>query len=182
MTTTHLTFPGGEQAHIFVSWLHPYKEQRLVVVGSDGMAVFDDGEPWERKLLLYPHKVEWKDNMPVPSKAQPVPIALEPAEPLRQQCLHFLDCVRTGARPRTDGREGLRVLRVLARASEELMKERGETPAPAVAALPSGRVPKPYPGVQIHETVYVDGRSRSAKARRSGTSATSSAASGSGAT
>ena len=94
--------------------------------------------------------------MPVPSKAQPVPIALEPAEPLRQQCLHFLDCVRTGARPRTDGREGLRVLRVLARASEELMKERGETPAPAVAALPSGRVPKPYPGVQIHETVYVD--------------------------
>ena len=55
VTTTHLTFPGGEQAHIFVSWLHPYKEQRLVVVGSDGMAVFDDGEPWERKLLLYPH-------------------------------------------------------------------------------------------------------------------------------
>ena len=43
VTTTHLTFPGGEQAHIFVSWLHPYKEQRLVVVGSDGMAVFDDG-------------------------------------------------------------------------------------------------------------------------------------------
>ena len=156
VTTTHLTFPGGEQAHIFVSWLHPYKEQRLVVVGSDGMAVFDDGEPWERKLLLYPHKVEWKDNMPVPSKAQPVPIGLEPAEPLRQQCLHFLDCVRTGARPRTDGREGLRVLRVLARASEELMQERGETPAPAIAALPSGRVPKPYPGVQIHETVYVD--------------------------
>ena len=66
MTTTHLTFPGGERAHVFVSWLHPFKEQKLVVVGAEAMAVFDDGEPWERKLLLYPHQVEWRDNMPVP--------------------------------------------------------------------------------------------------------------------
>ncbi|HEX8166487.1 MAG TPA: Gfo/Idh/MocA family oxidoreductase [Beijerinckiaceae bacterium] len=155
VTTTHLAFPGGEQAHVFVSWLHPYKEQRFVVVGSDGMAVFDDGEPWERKLLLYPHKVEWRDNMPVPSKGEAAAVPVEPAEPLRQECLHFLDCVRTGARPRTDGREGLSVLRVLARASEALMKERGEAPPP-VAALPTGRVPKAYPGVEIHESAYVD--------------------------
>src|SRR3954451_16725635 len=126
VTTTHLTFPGGEQAHVFVSWLHPFKEQRLIVIGSEAMAVFDDGESWARKLLLYPHKVEWKDNRPMPSKADAVPVAVEQAEPLRQECLHFIDCVRTGARPRTDGREGLGVLRVLARASEALTSERGK--------------------------------------------------------
>src|SRR5262245_60201721 len=50
VTTTHLSFPGGERGHVFVSWLHPFKEQKLVVVGTDAMAVFDDSEPWERKL------------------------------------------------------------------------------------------------------------------------------------
>ena len=60
VTTTHLSFPGGERAHVFVSWLHPFKEQKLVVVGSDAMAVFDDGEPWESKLLLFPHRINWR--------------------------------------------------------------------------------------------------------------------------
>jgi UDP-2-acetamido-3-amino-2,3-dideoxy-glucuronate N-acetyltransferase len=159
VTTTHLTFPGGEQAHIFVSWLHPFKEQKLVLVGSEGMAVFDDGEPWERKLLLYPHKVEWRDNAPVPTKADPIEVEVEHKEPLKQQCLHFLDCVRAGARPRTDGREGLRVLNVLASASEAL--ELGKV-NPISPPLQNGevsvhpRVAKDYPGVTIHETAYID--------------------------
>jgi UDP-2-acetamido-3-amino-2,3-dideoxy-glucuronate N-acetyltransferase len=152
VTTTHLSFPGGEQAHVFVSWLHPYKEQRLVVVGSEAMAVFDDGESWARKLLLYPHKVEWKDNRPMPSKADAVPVAVEQAEPLRQECLHFIDCVRTGARPRTDGREGLGVLRVLARASEALTSERGKL-APSTSKPPVAKAPA---GVHVHESAYVD--------------------------
>ncbi len=54
ITTTHLTFPGGAQGHIFVSWLNPYKEQRLVVVGDEGMAVLDDQQPWESKLVVVP--------------------------------------------------------------------------------------------------------------------------------
>lgn len=159
VTTTHLTFPGGEQAHIFVSWLHPYKEQKLAIVGSEAMAVFDDGEPWERKLLLYPHRVEWKDNVPVPSKAEAIPVEVERKEPLKEECLHFLDCVRTGARPRTDGREGLRVLRVLERASDALRAGRAPgASAPQVSPAPpaSPRVAKPYPGVTIHESAYVD--------------------------
>lgn len=131
VTTTHLAFPGGERAHVFVSWLHPFKEQKLVVVGSDAMAVFDDGEAWDRKLLLYPHTVEWKDSIPVPTKADAVPISVPQEEPLRQECRHFLDCVRTGETPRTDGHEGLRVLSVLARASESLRASGG---APAAAA------------------------------------------------
>ncbi|WP_210485924.1 Gfo/Idh/MocA family oxidoreductase [Microvirga antarctica] len=158
VTTTHLSFPGGERAHVFVSWLHPFKEQKLVVVGSDAMAVFDDGEAWERKLLLYPHKVEWKDGMPVPLKADPVAIAVPQDEPLKQECQHFIDCARSGETPRTDGREGMRVLSVLSRAAESLRQARG---TPAVAEAPAAsaakpRVAKDYPGVTIHETAYVD--------------------------
>jgi UDP-2-acetamido-3-amino-2,3-dideoxy-glucuronate N-acetyltransferase len=59
VTTTHLEFPSGLQAHIFVSWLHPFKDQKLVVVGDRKMAVFDDTQPWQDKLLLYPHQINW---------------------------------------------------------------------------------------------------------------------------
>ena len=120
VTTTHLAFPGGEQAHVFVSWLHPFKEQKLVAVGDRAMAVFDDGQPWSKKLLVYPHRIDWRETMPVPQRAEATAIELEEGEPLEFECRHFLECVATGARPRTDGQEGLRVLRVLTRASESL--------------------------------------------------------------
>ena len=120
VSTTHLRFAGGEEAQIFVSWLHPFKEQKLTVVGTEGMAVFDDGQGWDRKLQLYPHRLEWKDNLPVPIRADPMPVTVAEKEPLREECLHFLDCIRRGARPRTDGREGVQVLKVLERASEAL--------------------------------------------------------------
>ena len=150
VTTTHLTFPGGEQAHVFVSWLHPFKEQKLIVVGDRGMAVFDDGEEWDRKLLLYPHRVEWRATLPVPQRGDATPVALEAGEPLRNECQHFLDCIRTGATPRTDGREGLRVLRVLARATAALAAAEPIEKARAAVAAPR------WPGVHLHETVYVD--------------------------
>jgi predicted dehydrogenase/acetyltransferase-like isoleucine patch superfamily enzyme len=158
VTTTHLSFPGGERAHVFVSWLHPFKEQKLVIVGSEAMAVFDDGEPWASKLLLYPHKVAWKDNVPVPSKAQALTIEVAQDEPLKQECKHFLDCVRTGATPRTDGREGVRVLSVLQRASKALKSAapRLAQEAPRQERPKAPRVAKDYPGVTIHETAYVD--------------------------
>ncbi|MGB9644923.1 MAG: Gfo/Idh/MocA family oxidoreductase [Stellaceae bacterium] len=149
VTTTLLAFPGGEQAHVFVSWLHPFKEQRLVVTGDRAMAVFDDAQPWSRKLLLYPHRIEWRETMPVPQKAEADPVPLDEGEPLNLECRHFLDCIANGSRPRTDGREGLRVLRVLARASEALKKAQATIPAPAEKA-------RSYPGVQLHESAYVD--------------------------
>ncbi len=64
VTTTHLEFSSGLKAHIFVSWLHPFKDQKLVVVGDRKMAVFDDTLPWEEKLLSYPHHVTWENNVP----------------------------------------------------------------------------------------------------------------------
>ena len=113
VTTTHLDFPSGLQAHIFVSWLHPFKDQKLVVVGDRKMAVFDDTQPWKDKLLLYPHQINWKNNMPVPSKAKAERVDISETEPLQDECQHFLDCMSNGSRPITDGHEGLKVLKVL---------------------------------------------------------------------
>jgi predicted dehydrogenase/acetyltransferase-like isoleucine patch superfamily enzyme len=150
VTTTHLSFPGGEQAHVFVSWLHPFKEQKLVVIGDRGMAVFDDSQGWDEKLLLYPHRIEWHETMPVPHRAEATPVKLTEAEPLALECRHFLDCVATGARPRTDGPEGLRVLRVLSRASEALKVANGIPKAGDAAETAA------FPGVQIHPSAYID--------------------------
>jgi len=120
VTVTQMDFASGLKAHIFVSWLHPYKEQRLVVVGQGRMAVFDDGQSWEDKLQVYPHEIRWDGDMPVPVKAEPIRQAVAPGEPLLRECRHFLECVATGARPRTDGEEGLRVLAVLAACQRSL--------------------------------------------------------------
>ena len=146
VTTTHLSFPGGERGHVFVSWLHPFKEQKLVVIGDRAMAVFDDGEPWSRKLMLYPHKIEWRAALPVPQRAEADPVPLDEAEPLALECRHFLECIATGAKPRTDGAEGLRVLRVLTRASLAL-KQNAE-PAPPQPRLRSD--------VHVHPSAVID--------------------------
>ncbi len=125
VTTTHLEFSSGLKAHIFVSWLHPFKDQKLVVVGDRKMAVFDDTLSWEEKLLIYPHFVKWEHNVPVPTKGIPERIAVPYAEPLKMECEHFLDCIKKGKQPLTDGAEGLRVLRVL-NAAERSLNENGQ--------------------------------------------------------
>ena len=123
VTTTHLSFNNGIQAHIFVSWLHPYKEQKLVVVGDSGMAVFDDGLEWGEKLKLYPHKVSWIDGLPQPEKAEVTHVPLEVSEPLKLECQHFLQSIEDKTNPRTDGIEGLRVLQVLDAAQRSLQSK-----------------------------------------------------------
>lgn len=124
VTTTHLEFPSGLRAHIFVSWLHPNKEQKLVVVGDRKMAVFDDTQPWEDKLLLYPHKIKWEHNVPLPSKADAERSDIPKDEPLRRECRHFLDSITNGEAPLTDGNEGLGVLRIL-NSSQQSLDEQG---------------------------------------------------------
>lgn len=152
VTVTHMGFPSGKQAHVFVSWLHPFKEQKLVVVGDKAMAVFDDGEPWERKLLLYPHRIEWRDEAPVPHRADARPVPLEQGEPLRIECQHFLECVASGQTPRTNGREGVRVLRVLEQATETLKAFGAVSPQTALPAISRPR----FSDVKIHESAYID--------------------------
>jgi UDP-2-acetamido-3-amino-2,3-dideoxy-glucuronate N-acetyltransferase len=124
VTTTHLEFPSGLRAHIFVSWLHPFKEQKLVVVGDRKMAVFDDTKPWQEKLLLYPHEIRWERGLPVPDKGDPECIGIPEEEPLRLECEHFLQCISSGKTPLTDGYEGLRVLRIL-NAGQRSLNENG---------------------------------------------------------
>ncbi len=112
VTMTNFSFRSGIRAHIFVSWLHPYKEQRLVVVGDKKMAVFNDTEPKD-KLLVYEHEIEWIEHRPVPHQKQACAIKVELQEPLKLECMDFINCIRTRGRPRVDGRKGLQVLQVL---------------------------------------------------------------------
>ncbi len=127
VTVSLLSFDSGIRAHIFVSWLHPFKEQKLVVVGNEKMAVFDDTAPWGEKLTLYPHHVAWHGNIPLAVKAEAEPVVVEQEEPLRAECAHFLHCMATREQPRTDGKEGLRVLRVL-NACQKALKESQAVP------------------------------------------------------
>ena len=128
VTMTNLKFPSGIGAHIFVSWLNPYKEQKLVIVGSSGMLVFDDTEPIETKLVLYPHTINWQNGLPVPNKAESVAIDLKDIweEPLKAECKAFLSAIETNTKPLTSGEEGLKVLKVLELSQHSLeSKERG---------------------------------------------------------
>jgi UDP-2-acetamido-3-amino-2,3-dideoxy-glucuronate N-acetyltransferase len=152
VTMTHLVFPGGEEGHVFVSWLHPYKEQKLVVIGELGMAVFDDERPWDEKLQLYRHTVTWEGGLPTPHPADAEPAPLEAQEPLEEECRHFLQCVATGATPRTDGAEGLRVLRVLQAADRALR-------VPAADSLAESHQLTGAPtvhGTYLHDSACVD--------------------------
>jgi UDP-2-acetamido-3-amino-2,3-dideoxy-glucuronate N-acetyltransferase len=112
VTMTCLAFPGKARAHIFVSWLHPFKEQKLVVVGSKKMAVFDDVIK-EGKLKIFDKGIEWKDGQPVTRQTAESTLFFPETEPLREELAHFAECVRSRKAPRTDGANGLRVLRVL---------------------------------------------------------------------
>ncbi|MCM8825090.1 MAG: Gfo/Idh/MocA family oxidoreductase, partial [Candidatus Omnitrophica bacterium] len=124
VTLTFLTFPGKIKAHVFVSWLNPFKEQKFVVVGNKKMAVFDDTEP-ENKLVLYNHKILWNHReVPEIEKAKAQSIPVEKSEPLKEEAKHFLNCIVKKEKPLTDGREGLNVLRVLDMAEKSLREGR----------------------------------------------------------
>jgi predicted dehydrogenase len=118
VTVTHMLFDNGVRAHIYVSWLHPFKEQRLVVVGSKKMASYDDVS---KRLVLYDQRVEVKEGQPVPIKGEGELVEFAPDEPLLLECRAFLDAVRTRRPPVTDGQSGLRVLQVLQSAQRSLV-------------------------------------------------------------
>jgi UDP-2-acetamido-3-amino-2,3-dideoxy-glucuronate N-acetyltransferase len=150
VTLSIFAFPSGVKAHVFVSWLHPFKEQKLVVVGDRQMAVFNDLE--KEKLLLYPHSIDWKNHAPVAVKAEAQPVPVDSGEPLRAECLHFIECVQNRRPPRTDGEEGLRVLTVLERCQEALEspKEFPKSHFPNQTRLP------PAAKYFVHESAVID--------------------------
>ena len=146
VTVSCISFRNGVRAHVFVSWLHPFKEQKLVVVGDKKMAVFDDLQT-DQKLVVYPHTITWQDQIPIASRAQAEVIPLEKVEPLRAECQHFLECLESRRPPRTDGYEGLRVLAVLDACQKAL-----ESSAPSKRVV-WRKEKKPY---FAHESASVD--------------------------
>jgi UDP-2-acetamido-3-amino-2,3-dideoxy-glucuronate N-acetyltransferase len=133
VTVSNLLFANGARSHIFVSWLHPYKEQRLVVVGSRQMLVFEDSRPTD-KLIVYDKRIEWKNGSMEASKPVGTPVPFEAGEPLRLECAHFIECVLERREPVTTGEEGLRVLQVL-EACQRSLQMNGEPVQVAAPAL-----------------------------------------------
>jgi len=130
VTVTHLLFDNGVRAHIYVSWLHPFKEQKLVVVGSKKMATFDDVA---KELVLYDQHVDVRDGEPVPVKDKGTNVPFGDDEPLRLECEAFLRAVRTREAPLTDGQSALRVLKVLQVAQRSLITNGAPVPLPIEA-------------------------------------------------
>jgi predicted dehydrogenase len=111
----YLRFPSGIVAHLHLSWLDPHKERRITVVGSRRMATFDD-MLIEGKLTIYDKGFDedtrsWGEY--IARAGDTFSPRIPNVEPLRIECEHFVQCVRTGATPRSDGHSGLRVVRVL---------------------------------------------------------------------
>jgi UDP-2-acetamido-3-amino-2,3-dideoxy-glucuronate N-acetyltransferase len=138
VTVSNLLFDRGVRSHIFVSWLHPYKEQRLVVIGSKQMLVFEDSRA-DKKLVLYSKDIQLKAGSFEALKPEGKVVEFAPGEPLLNECQHFVDCVADRKSARTPGEEGVRVLRVL-QACQRSMQLNGEpvqvgAPTPRMATI-----------------------------------------------
>lgn len=119
-----LRFPDGAVVHIHVSWLDPNKVRRVTVVGSEKMAVFDDMQP-AGKVWIYDRGVQggefssYGEWLTIRSGDVTIP-QVDATEPLLLECGHFIECIRDGRAPRSDGRDGLRVVKVLEAAQRSL--------------------------------------------------------------
>ncbi len=124
VSVSNLLFEGGARAHIFVCWLNPFKEQKLVVIGSKKLAVFNDVASTD-KLMLYDKTIAMVDGQFTIKRPEGIAVSVDASEPLANECAHFLSCAREGKTPDTDGREGLRVLLVL-QACQKSLQLNGE--------------------------------------------------------
>lgn len=139
VTVTNLLFDSGVRSHIFVSWLNPFKEQRLVVVGEKKMASFEDVG---KSLILYNQRIEYQEGKPVPMKGERISVPFAEDEPLRIECQAFVRAIASRVPPLTNGESGLDVLAVLQAAQRSLIMN-GEPvtlPPPGVSPLGAGRL------------------------------------------
>jgi UDP-2-acetamido-3-amino-2,3-dideoxy-glucuronate N-acetyltransferase len=147
MAEADLLFPAGVTAHISVSWLNPFKECRLAVVGLDKMAVFDDLAPWDDKLVIYPHRITWRGLQPDSERASPVKVPLIQIEPLKEQCQAFLAAISSREEPAdSNADEALAVLSVLTALDRAFREGRPQIPEP----------PDAGGGSYVHSTATVD--------------------------
>jgi UDP-2-acetamido-3-amino-2,3-dideoxy-glucuronate N-acetyltransferase len=146
VTMSVLSFKSGVKGHVFVSWLNPNKEQRLVVIGDKRMAVFDDTLA-EGKLQIHDKGVEWINRQPVPRKNKAQIIPIDACEPLKAECAHFLDAIESDITIKTDANNGIQVLKIL-NACQESLENHG-----TVVSLNGHGISRPY---FVHETAVID--------------------------
>ena len=140
---TTLDFAGGLKALLFLSWLYPHKERKLVVIGDRGMAVFDDVGP--DKLTIYRQAVEWKHGAPVLNPAEGEVVEVDMVEPLLLECEDFVKCIETRQQPKVSLSRALQALELLV-ACQKSMNENGK----AVS------IPMKVAGYYAHESAVID--------------------------
>lgn len=145
-TMTVITYPNNIIGHIFVSWLHPFKEQRLVVIGSKGMVSFEDSSA-DKALLFYEKGVDMVNGMPVPRNGATENVPYEQKQALEEELRYFLGCLGGAPVERADARSAVQVLEMLERASEGLL---------ATPPAPKAPVEAPKPAFYAHPTSVID--------------------------
>jgi UDP-2-acetamido-3-amino-2,3-dideoxy-glucuronate N-acetyltransferase len=153
VTMSVLSFKSGVKGHIFVSWLHPNKEQRLVIVGDKKMVVFDDTLA-EGKLQIHDKGVEWINRQPVERKNEAQIIPIDTCEPLKAECAHFLDAIESDRTIKTDANNGIQVLKIL-NACQESLEHQG-----AIVSLNGNGLSAQH---FAHETAVIDAPCRIGK-------------------
>ncbi len=117
-----ILFKDGSQARVSVSWLHPFKEQKLTIIGESGMIVFDDTNDWDTKLSIVDFIID-KSSKNIKATRNNKYISIKETEPLKEECKHFINLINNKVDNITDGYEGLNVLKVLKSATDSLKKK-----------------------------------------------------------
>ena len=121
-TITTIKYPGKIMGHIFVSWLHPFKEHRFVVVGSKGMIHFEDSSK-DKLLTFYDKNIEWKNNIPNISKKNGINIKYKSSLPLENEMKYFINMIDDSKLKKANGNHAIEVMEILTIASKKLLKD-----------------------------------------------------------
>ena len=113
--------PNNIVGHIFVSWLHPFKEQRLVVIGSKGMFSFEDSSK-EKQLLFYEKGIDWIRGEPIKRDGATEVIPYDNAMPLTEELKYFVNSIDSGRVEIADSQNAIEVLEILEEATNKLLK------------------------------------------------------------
>lgn len=148
-TITVLEYPENIVAHNFVSWLHPFKEHRLVVIGSKGMLSYEDSSR-EKQLLFYEKGIDWVKGEPISRDGPTESIPFNKAQPLQEELSYFISNLNAKEPLLSDYRNGLEVLEILEQATSSLSSE-------TTASSPrSPSVSSANQSYFVHESSYVD--------------------------
>ncbi|MCB9854028.1 MAG: Gfo/Idh/MocA family oxidoreductase [Phycisphaerales bacterium] len=148
-TMTVLTYPDNVVGHIFVSWLHPFKEHRLVVIGSKGMLSFEDASP-RKEVHFYEKGIDWVRGEPIPREGPTEIISCEGRLPLTEELAYFAERLSGGAIEIANGEQGVAVMDILERATASLL---GRDDGAAATSGARSAANLPY---YVHPTSVVD--------------------------